>query len=101
MEFLARTVGQWVEKAGIDARCIEPEAPLENRHSESFHAQLRAELPDRELYVEMQETNPSLEDWQKRYNYKRPPKRLGNFALSVAAQRELPLRLPLQFTLVN
>jgi putative transposase len=63
-EFVARVVRRWVEKAGIQACYIEPGAPWENGHVESFHAQLRAELLDRELYLEMQEINPSLENWR-------------------------------------
>ncbi len=93
-EFVAQVVRQWLEKAGIEACYIEPGAPWENGHAESFHAQLRAELLDRELYVDMQEINPSLEDWQERYNYKRPHGSLGNLPPTVAAQRELPLRPP-------
>ena len=59
---------------------------------ESFHAQLRAELLDRDLYIRMQEVNPSLEDWRYQYNYKGPHGSLGNVAPAVAAKRELPLR---------
>ncbi len=73
-----------MEKAGIQASHIEAGAPWENGHAESFHAQLRAELLDRELYLQMQEINPSLEDWQERYNYKRPDGSLGNLPPSVA-----------------
>ncbi len=93
-EFVARSVQKWVKNAGIRACYIEPGAPWENGHVESFHAQLRAELLDRELYLRMQEVNPSLEDWRYKYNYKRPHGSLGNVAPAVAARRELPLRPP-------
>jgi transposase InsO family protein len=93
-EFVARVVRRWVEKAGIQACYIEPGAPWENGHVESFHAQLRAELLDRELYLEMQEINPSLENWQESYNYQRLHGSLGNLPHLVAAQREIPLRPP-------
>jgi transposase InsO family protein len=43
-----------LENAGIEACYIEPGAPWKNGHAESFHTQLRAELLDRELYLEMQ-----------------------------------------------
>ena len=61
---------------------------------ESFHAQLRAELLDRELYLGMEEVNLSLEEWREKYNYKRPHGSLGNLPPSVAAKRELALRPP-------
>ena len=59
-EFVARMVQKWLEKSGIRACYIEPGAPWENGHVESFHAQLRAELLDRELYLEMEEVNVGL-----------------------------------------
>ena len=36
--------------AQVGARYIEPGAPWENGHVESFHAQVRLELLDRELF---------------------------------------------------
>jgi len=91
-EFVARLVREWVDKAGIRACYIEPGAPWENGYVESFHAQLRAELLDRELYLGMEEVNLSLEEWREKYNFKRPHGSLGNLPPSVAAKRELALR---------
>jgi putative transposase len=91
-EFVARMVQKWLEKSGIRACYIEPGAPWENGHVESFHAQLRAELLNWELYLEMEEVNASLEEWREKYNFKRPHGSLGNLPPSVAAKRELTLR---------
>ena len=77
-EFVARMVQRWLEKSGIRACYIKPGAPWENGHVESFHAQLRAELLDRELYLEMEEVHASLEVWREKYNFKRPHGSLGN-----------------------
>ncbi len=76
-EFVARLVREWVEKAGIRACSIEPGAPWDDGHVESFHAQLRAELLDRGLSLRMEEVNPSLEEWREKTNFKRPHGRLG------------------------
>ena len=91
-EFVARMVQRWVEKSGIRACYINPGAPWENGHVESFHAQLRAELLNRELYLEMEEVNASLEEWREKYNFKRPHGSFGNLPPSVAGKRELKLR---------
>jgi len=49
-EFVAKSVRRWLEQAQVGARYIEPGAPWENGHVESFHAQVRLELLDRELF---------------------------------------------------
>lgn len=91
-EFVAHSVREWLEKAQIGPRYIEPGAPWENGCVESFHAQLRAELLERELFLSMAEVNALLEEWKDLYNHKRPHGSLGNLPPAVAAQRELPLR---------
>ena len=69
-ELVALMVHGWVDKSGRHACNIEPGAPWENGHVESFHAQLRAALLVRELDVEMEEFNASLEEWREKYNFK-------------------------------
>jgi len=91
-EFVAKPVKQWLEQSKIGPRYIEPGAPWENGCVESFHAQLRAELLNRELFLSMLEVNEMLEDWRYGYNYKRPHGSLGNLPPSIAAKRELALR---------
>ena len=93
-EFVARVVQNWLERAQIGPRYITPGAPWENGCVESFHAQLRAELLDRELFINLAEVDVALEQWSYRYNYKRPHGSLGNLPPAIAAQRELPLRPP-------
>lgn len=91
-EFVAECVQEWLEGAQIGPRYIEPGAPWENGCVESFHAQLRAELLNRELFFDMEEVDAALEEWRYRYNYQRPHGSLGNVPPAVAAKRELPLR---------
>lgn len=91
-EFVAKSVQEWLGRAQIGPRYIEPGAPWENGCVESFHAQLRRELLDRELFYNLVEVDAALEDWCYRYNYKRPHGSLGKLPPAIAAKRELPLR---------
>lgn len=76
-EFIAREVRQWLEQAGVKAHYIDPGAPWQNGHVESFHASLRAEWLDRELFFDLEEVQTQAEDWRQYYNYSRPHGALG------------------------
>jgi transposase InsO family protein len=91
-EFVAKSVQKWLEEVQIGPRYIEPGSPWENAHVESFHAQVRLELLDRELFLDLREVNAAISDYAYQYNFKRPHGSLDNRPPSVAAQRELPLR---------
>jgi transposase InsO family protein len=91
-EFVAKSVQKWLEEAQIGPRYIEPGSPWETAHVESFHAQVRLELLDRELFLDLREVNAAISDYAYQYNFKRPHGSLGNRPPAVAAQRELPLR---------
>jgi len=71
-EFVARDVQSWLLGAEVGTAYITPGSPWENGHVESFHASLRAELLDRELFYTIQEVEVMLEDWRHHYNYERP-----------------------------
>ena len=91
-EFVAHRLQDWLETAKVGTCYIKPGSPWENGHVESFHASLRAELLNRELFFSIKETNQMLEDWREHYNYKRPHGSLGMLPPLVAIQRDLPLR---------
>jgi len=91
-EFVAHRVQEWLEEAPIGPCYIEPGAPWENGHVESFHASVRAELLDRELIFSVDEAAAMLEDRRHHFNFERPHGSLGYLAPAVAAKRELPLR---------
>ena len=93
-ELLARMVRGWRESAGFRACSIQPGAPWETGHVERFHAQLRAELLDRELSLAMEEGHLSSEERREKYKFKRPHGILGNVPPAVTAKRELTLRPP-------
>ena len=98
-EFVARTVRGWLEQAGVGPIYITPGSPWENGHVESFHASLRAELLDRELFFDYSESQAMLEDWRQTYNEKRPHGALGyrspRQAAREASAAPCPLRGPL------
>lgn len=71
-EFIAKAVESWLEEASIRTAYIQPGAPWENGHVESFHASLRAELLDRELFYHLGEVKALAEDWRTYYNARRP-----------------------------
>jgi putative transposase len=64
---------------------------------ESFHASLRAELLDRELFFDLEEVQVMVDDWRNFYNHRRPHGALG-YLPPVRHQQEAPLRAsaPLQ-----
>jgi transposase InsO family protein len=76
-EFVAKAVEKWLRAAKVQAAYIQPGAPWENGHVESFHASLRAELLDRELFYDLGEARAMLEDWREYYNHRRPHGALG------------------------
>ena len=45
---------------------------------ESFHASLRAEFLDRELFYTIKEVTVMMEDWRHHYNHERPHGSLSN-----------------------
>lgn len=96
-EFVAHAVQQWLKQAGVQAAYIEPGAPWENGHVESFHASLRAELLDRELFFDLAEVQALADDWRGFYNHRRPHGSLG-YLPPVRVQQQAAFRAcaPLQ-----
>ena len=93
-EFVAKSLRRWLEQAQVGPRYIEPGAPWENAHVESFHAQVRLELLDRELFFNLREVDAATSNYAHEYNFKRPHGSLGQRPPALAAKRELSLRPP-------
>ena len=91
-EFVAKSVQGWLLQAQVGPRYIEPGAPWENAYVESFHAQVRLELLDRELFFNLREVNAATSNYTYEYNFKRPHGSLGKRPPALAAKRKLPLR---------
>ncbi len=77
-EFVAGRVQAWLKEAGVGSAYIKPGSPWENGHVESFHASLRAEFLDRELFFSLKEVTVMMEDWRHHYNHERPHGSLSN-----------------------
>ena len=77
-EFVAKQVRNWLADAKVGTAYITPGSPWENGHVESFHASLRAEFLDRELFYTMKEVTVMMEDWRHHYNHERPHGSLAN-----------------------
>jgi putative transposase len=90
-EFVAKAVQQWLEQAGVQSACIEPGSPWQNGHVESFHASLRSELLDRELFFDLREVQTLADDWRTFYNHRRPHGSLG-YHPPVRHQKQAALR---------
>ncbi len=85
-EFIAYALKDWLEDAGIKTMYIEPGAPWENGHIESFHDKLRDECLNRELFHTLAEARVILESWRVEYNERRPHSSLGYLTPSEYAQ---------------
>jgi putative transposase len=71
-EFIAYAVQDWLEREKIGSIYIEPGAPWENGHIESFHDKLRDELLNSEVFGSLLEARVLVEGWRCEYNEFRP-----------------------------
>jgi len=76
-EFMAHAINRWLEMNKVGPLYIEPGSPWENGYIESFHARLRDELLDRELFYGVKEAGALAENWRQEYNQHRPHSSLG------------------------
>ena len=77
-EFIAYAIQDWLQENRIRAIYIEPGAPWENGHIESFHDKLRDECLNREIFGSLLEAKIVIESWRAEYNTERPHSPLGN-----------------------
>jgi len=91
-ELIAVEVEQWFEDNQVGPIYIAPGSPWENGHVESFHARLRDELMNRELFGSLAEARVMLESWRREYNLERSHSSLGHATPAEAKQgRAAPL----------
>ena len=76
-EFIATAIRWWLGKSGIGTLYIEPGSPWENGYAESFHARLRDELLDLEVFETVAEARMLATQWRLEYNHRRPHSSLG------------------------
>lgn len=98
-EWMARVVRHALKELGVETLYIEPASPWQNGYVEAFHARLKDELINGELYGSLAEARVGLADWREEYNQRRPHGSLGHqtpaqFAAQCAAAGSAPLRRP-------
>jgi putative transposase len=100
-EFIAGAIRSWLACSGIGALYIEPGSPWENGYAESFHARLRDELLNAEMFGTLAEARELATEWRLDYNHRRPHSSLGYrtpvaFAASLAVAPVGAAPLPTQ-----
>ena len=76
-EFIAQAVRRFLAESNVQTLFIEPGAPWENGHAESFGSRFRDELLNRELFTSVREAKIVCEDHRLDYNHHRPHSSLG------------------------
>ena len=76
-EFVAKAVQAWITAVGAKTAYIAPGSPQANGFIESFHARLRDELLDGEIFYSLREAQVVIESWRRHYNTVRPHASLG------------------------
>ena len=71
-EFVAQAIEQFLRTTGVRTMFIEPGAPWQNPFAETFHARLRDELLNQELFQTVLEAQVVIEQWRRYYNEDRP-----------------------------
>jgi len=71
-EFVARAVRDYLAQNQIQSLFIEPGSPWQNGYAESFHARLRDECLNLELFTSLFEAQVVIEKWRTHYNQERP-----------------------------
>ncbi len=78
-ELVATVLRDWCRHSGTHTAYIEPGAPWQNGHIESFNGQLRDECLNIEDFVNLLEARVVIEDWRHNDNHYRPHRSLhGN-----------------------
>jgi putative transposase len=93
-EFVALAVRGLCHRYGINAAYIEPGKPWQNGYAESFHARLRDEFMNGEVFVSVLEAQVRLGMWRRYWNEERlhsslgyqPPREFAALWAATAAQ---------------
>lgn len=71
-ELTARHLTEWLAEAGVATVHINPGSPWENPYAESFHARLRDECLNMEVFDSVEHAAVLLEGWRIEYNAEHP-----------------------------
>ena len=76
-EFIASTIRRLAGLWGVESLYIAPGSPWENGVVESFHARLRDELLNAEIFLDLEDARSLSRRWRDEYNHHRPHSSLG------------------------
>lgn len=76
-EFRSKVLTDWLKEQGVQPVYIEPGCPWENGIVESFHARLREECLNQEIFYSRGECQVILDWYREDYNQRRPHSSLG------------------------
>ncbi|WP_395144751.1 integrase core domain-containing protein, partial [Armatimonas sp.] len=76
-EFVALALRGLCSRKGINGDYIEPGKPWQNGHAESFHARLRDEFLNGEVFLSVLDAQIRLGIWRRYYNHERLHSSLG------------------------
>ena len=98
-EFIAKAIGTYLERTGVEVLYIEPGSPWQNGYAESFFSRLRDELLNCEEFANLAEARWFARRRREEHNEERPHSSLGyqtpsEFAAGCAASA--PATPPLQ-----
>ena len=77
-EFVATALQEFLAATGVQTMFIEPGAPWQNPFAETFHARLRDELLNLELFQTVLEADVVIDQWRRWFNDERPHGALGD-----------------------
>jgi transposase InsO family protein len=76
-EFIAASLGQWLDRQGVKTAFIEKGSPQQNPFVERFNGTMRDEVLNGEEFDSLLEARVVISDWVNRYNTERPHRGLG------------------------
>ena len=71
-EFYSKETDAWAYRRGVSLDFIRPGKPVENGFIESFNGQLRDELLNAEIFLDINDARRKIEAWRRDYNGRRP-----------------------------
>jgi transposase InsO family protein len=93
-EFIADKIRKWLADNHVETLYIAPGSPWENGYIESFHARLRDDLLDREVFHSVKDVKVLVEGWRLEYNNHRPHSGLGYMTPAAFAASCIPSASP-------
>lgn len=94
-EFISRTLAVFLAESGTESRFIKPGSPWQNGYVESFHATMRREILDAEVFCNLADARMRIGLFRDWVNEERPHSSTGRMPPALAArERTAPGGVP-------